>query len=169
MGFILLASSGFIPRDGWHRFNPTDSHHSQKEMSSSSMVSFAILVFCFCFNLIFCPYDDCISFVVQRQRVSSRREQINHSVGRGQEEISLYTFGHALVPLFACLFRLDVIRRKETNSDLISITFCDDSAHFFFILLPFPSVLLACIVGIYSLCWKAEKKKIRWPSLQFPY
>jgi hypothetical protein len=77
-------------------------------------------------------------------------------VGRG--DLSLYIWTRACPPLFACLFRLDVIRRKETNSDLISITFCDDAAHFFTPSCP----LLACVVDIYS-------KEKRWPSLQFPY
>lgn len=70
--------------------------------------------------------------------------------------MSLYIWTRACPPLFACLFRLDVIRRKETNSDLISITFCDDAAHFFNPLLP-----SSCVRGWYLF----ERKKVAKSSI----
>lgn len=75
-------------------------------------------------------------------------------VGRG--DLSLYIWTRACPPLFACLFRLDVIRRKETNSDLISITFCDDAAHFLTPLLP-----SSCVRGWYLF----ERKKVAKSSI----
>ncbi len=141
-------------------YPPVDStHHSRGEMLCAVQGSlflyyhFGVL---FCFNLIFCSCD-AIPFLGSAAPTSCI--VADQSLCVQVEEISLYIWTRACPPLFACLFRLDVIRRKETNSDLISITFCDDATLFF--LPPLPFFLRAWLIFI--------RKKKRWPSLQFPY